>query len=168
MSRVAAICLTMMFGAAGGLTAGAADLPKEGKFSVTFFATGTSKGVAVGKTRYQSSFEYDGFTVGEGLLDHVTFHCTGMNGRRDQTRHVVNFCVLTDKDGDQIAQDIEESFPNGTKIIRGTGKLVAGTGKYEGISGEFEFENQGSGFRAGTDDRFFNYGKTEGQYQLPK
>jgi hypothetical protein len=168
MSRIGAVCLTIMLGVTGCLPAVAADLPKEGNFTATFNGYGTYKAIAVGKTRYQSSYEIDGFVLGEGILDHLTYHCMGMNGRHDQTRHSVNFCVLTDKDGDQIAEDIDETYPNGAKEVHGTGMLVAGTGKYEGISGEVNFSSYQNAFRTAADNAFINYGKGEGHYKLSK
>lgn len=167
MSRLGSTFLTIMIGAIGGLPA-AADPPKEGNFAVSLAAYGTSKGAAVGKTRYQSILEYDGLMVGEGLLDHMTVHCMGMNGRTDQTRRAVVFCIFTDKDGDQIAEDVDESYPNGAKEIRGSAKLVAGTGKYEGISGELTFVNRGTGFRTAAENTFVVHAQLEGHYRLSK
>jgi hypothetical protein len=166
MSRAGAVCLMLSFGAACCFPA-AADLPKQGSFTVKFFLHGTWKGIVVGKNRSESSFEEDGFFLGEGLLDHMTQHCVGMNGRMDQTRHVHNFCVATDVDGDQIALDIEETFPNGAKEIRGIATFATGTGKYTGISGELKFVNQIGRFRSFADNMFDSYGDAEGHYQLP-
>src|SRR5690242_13133082 len=109
MSRIVALGFATMFGLAGSLPAAAADLPNEGKFSVTFFGHGTYKGAAVGKTRSQSIFEYDGYMIGEGLLDHMTAHCMRTGGRTDQTRHSISFCIFTDKGGDQIAEEVDET-----------------------------------------------------------
>jgi hypothetical protein len=168
MRQIATVWFTIILGTAGGLPAFAGDLPKEGTFSVTCFNYGTFKRAAVGKTQVQRAFEYDGLCVGEGLLDHMTGHCRGTSRLSDQTVHVVSFCVLNDNDGDQIAEDFDESFPNGAKEIRGEAKLVAGTGKYEGITGEVKFVNTGGSFKAAADNGLFAYGKVEGHYQLPK
>jgi hypothetical protein len=168
MSTAGAVYLMLTFAAACCFPAAAADLPKQGDFSIKFYGHGTWKGVGVGKTRFESAFEEDAIFLGEGLLNRMTIHCFGMNGRMDQTRHVHNFCVLTDIDGDQIAEDIEESYPNGAKEIRGTGKFTAGTGKYTGIFGELNFANQIGLFHSFADNMFDFYGTAEGHYQLPQ
>jgi hypothetical protein len=160
--------LMLTFGIASCLPASAADLPKQGDFAGKFYGHGTYKAVGVGKTRFELSFEEDMIHVGEGFLNNMTMHCFGMNGKLDQTRHVHNFCVLTDIDGDQIAQDIEESYPDGAKEIRGTGKFAAGTGKYVGISGEINFVNQIGLLKSFAPNTFDFYGSEQGHYQLPQ
>jgi hypothetical protein len=105
MSRAANVCFALMLGAACCAGASAADLPKEGTFTNTLYGYGTFKGSSVGKTRYVNSFEMDGVSVGEGLLNHMTAHCIGLGERLNQMRRSSGRCTLTDIDGDQIAVD---------------------------------------------------------------
>lgn len=168
MSRAGAVYLMLALGIACCLPAAAAEVPKHGDFAGKFYGHGTWKRVEVGKTRFELSFEEDMIHLGEGLLNNMTMHCFGMNGKLDQMRQVHNFCVLTDIDGDQIALDIDESYPDGAKEIRGTGKFTAGTGKYVGISGEVNFVNQIGLLKSFTPNTFDFYGSEEGHYQLPQ
>jgi hypothetical protein len=95
----------LMLGAACCTGAAAADLPKDGTFTDTFYGYGTFKGYSVGKTRYVNAFEEDGVAVGEDLRNHMTAHCFGMSERLNQMRGSSSRCILTDIDGDQIAVD---------------------------------------------------------------
>jgi hypothetical protein len=168
MSRVGA-CFMFILGTACGFPAAAADLPKQGDFSVTFYGHGVFKGIPVGKTRYEASFEEDGLLVGDGLLNRMTVHCFGMAGRTDQIRHTRGFCIATDIDGDQIAMDIVgDDYPNGAKEFTGTGTFAAGTGKYTGITGQNKFVNYPGYFKSSSENAFDVYSPGKGHYQLPQ
>jgi len=71
------MCIMFTLGATVYFPAAAADLPKEGTFTNAGYGFGTFKGFSVGKTRYANAFEMDGVIVGEGLGNHMTFHCFG-------------------------------------------------------------------------------------------
>jgi hypothetical protein len=45
----------------------AADLPKEGTFSGTYSAVGTTKAIPIGKERILLTFDENGLSEGEGL-----------------------------------------------------------------------------------------------------
>jgi hypothetical protein len=168
MSRICAMCLMFTLGATGCFPAAAADLPKQGDFKANFYGHGTYKGFSVGKTRYESSWEEDGFYLGEGLLNHMSAHCLGMTGKTDQTRHGRSFCAATDIDGDQIMEDVlPEPYQNGAKEIRGVVTFTGGTGKYAGITGEIKFVSYQGLFRSFADNAFEAYAAGEGHYQLP-
>jgi hypothetical protein len=169
MSRVGTASFIFILGVACSVPAAAADLPKQGEFTVTFYGHGTAKGMAVGKTRYEASYEEDGVWAGDGFGNQMSLHCFGMEGRTDQTRHNRNFCVATDLDGDQIAADgVADPYQNDAKEIRLTGTLAAGTGKYAGISGELKFVGRRGYYRSPTEGTFYAYGTGTGHYQLPQ
>jgi hypothetical protein len=160
MSRVGTAGFIFILGVACSVSAAAADLPKRGEFTVTFYGNGTAKGMAVGKTRYEASYEEDGVWAGDGF---------GMEGRTDQTRHNRLFCVATDLDGDQIAVDgIADAYQNDSKEIRLTSTLAAGTGKYAGISGELRVVSRRGYYRSPTEGTFYAYATGTGHYQLPQ
>src|SRR3954467_15260658 len=56
----------------------AADLPKEGTFTVTSSLAGTYKATTLDEGQYFDSWEEYGLAVGDGLLDHTTWHCWGV------------------------------------------------------------------------------------------
>jgi hypothetical protein len=145
----------------------AADLPKEGTVTATWSGTGTFKPVPVGEERWFGPFEEYGFTVGSGLLDHITWHCWGV---ADGTKNIGVFrgyCVGNDPAGDQIAMEVASDgkvdFSKATNIIH---TLTAGTGKYAGISGGWNFMGHGSEFKA-SEGRYAQYGPLNGSYKLP-
>ena len=103
MSQSANVCFALMLGVACCTGAAAADLPKEGTFTDVAYGYGTFKGFSVGKTRFVSAFEADGVVVGDGLRNHMTWHCIGTGERLNQMRRSSGRCSSTDIDGDQIA-----------------------------------------------------------------
>jgi hypothetical protein len=52
-----------------GIVAMAADLPKEGTFSCTYYGFGTSKATKVGEERLLVVFDENGLTLSNGFLD---------------------------------------------------------------------------------------------------
>jgi hypothetical protein len=58
-----------------GSAAMAADLPKEGTFSFTYFGAGSFKATPVGKERVLLAWDENALSVGNGLFDHMTWHC---------------------------------------------------------------------------------------------
>src|SRR3954447_16253197 len=66
------------FALLGGPTR-AADLPKEGTITATYSAAGTYKATPLGEERWFNSWEEHGLTVGDGLFDHITWHCWGVD-----------------------------------------------------------------------------------------
>ena len=168
MSRSTDVYFMLMLGAACCTGASAADLPKEGAFTDVAYGSGTFKGFSVGKTRNVSAFEVDGVVVGDGLRNHMTWHCIGMAERLNQMRRSSGRCVMTDIDGDQIALDSAvDWYPNSAKDYPGSITFVAGTGKYEGITGGFKEVCHNGVFKAAADNAFITYCTNEGNYKLP-
>jgi hypothetical protein len=168
MSRSANVCFVLMLGVACCTGAAAADLPKEGTFTDVAYGFGTFKAFSVGKTRYVSAAEVDGVIVGDGLRNHMTFHCFGTGERLNQMRRSSGRCSLTDIDGDQIAADSAiDWYPNGAKDYEGKISFIAGTGKYEGITGGFKEVCHNGVFKTAADNAFAVYCTNAGNYKLP-
>jgi len=152
-----------------GVAAMAADLPKEGTFTVTASTYGTAKGDAVGKGRWIGEFDDSGPLVGSGLLDHTTTHCFGL---LDSTNGMIGFrgyCVFTDPDGDRIAMNIasDGTHPFSAKTWSGSGTFTTGTGKYTGVSGNDAFHCRGGEFKTPAEGTFVDYCVHQGSYKLP-
>lgn len=150
-----------------GTAAMAADLPKEGTFKATYSGAGTYKVTALGKERWFASFDANGLSVGDGLLDHMTWHCWGADDGTNSIFQFHGYCVLTDPAGDQIATDIvSDGKIDYTKIWGETHTIAAGTGKYAGISGNWTLTAHASEFKA-PEGSFVQYGPIKGSYKLP-
>jgi hypothetical protein len=78
-----------------GATALAADLPKEGTYSGTASAAGTSKAYPVGKDRTLVTWDENGFGVGNGVFDHMTSHCFGLADITSGMEQDQGYCVGT-------------------------------------------------------------------------
>src|SRR5262245_39826525 len=79
-----------------------AQLAKEGTLSGTYSAFGTFKATAIGKERLLVVFDDNGFTVGQGLADHMTHHCWGMGDFNNGVGQDRGYCVGMDPSGDQL------------------------------------------------------------------
>jgi hypothetical protein len=53
---------------------------KEGTYSGTYSGFGTAKATPIGKDRLLVAVDETGFTLTNGFLDHVTWHCWGHSG----------------------------------------------------------------------------------------
>jgi hypothetical protein len=148
--------------------ANAADLPKEGQVDVTYSGAGSLKTMPLGKEKSFFLFEENGLSVGEGLLDHMTWHCWGVG---DGINTVIAFrgnCIGTDPAGDQLAIEFAAdkadlakppyTFPN---------KLIGGTGKYAGISGGWTTIHHGPEFKTPDGSQLASYAQLKGSYKLP-
>ena len=154
---------SMVFGA----TAMAADLPKEGTFSGTYSAVGTSKTIPIGKERLSLMFDENGLTVDEGLFNHFTWHCWGLGDYTNGMGQDHGYCLGTDPAGDQIALNwVDEKHPLDQKTVPGSFTLTTGTGKYAGITGSATYTSDGSEFRSGG-DLYFGHNTHHGSYKLP-
>jgi hypothetical protein len=168
MIRFTDVYFLLFFGTACCTAASAADLPRQGSFTDTFYGWGTIKGSAVGKSRYTGAFEEDGLFVGEGLRNHMTVHCIGISERLNERRRANGRCTLNDVDGDQIAVDAAiDWYPKDAKDFSGDATFVAGTGKYEGITGGFKEICHNGVFRPAADNTFVGFCTNEGSYKLP-
>jgi hypothetical protein len=152
-----------------GMAAMAADLPKEGTYEFNYAAFGTIKPTPVGKDLVLLAFDENGLSVGNGLFDHMTWHCWGLADITNGTVQHRGYCVATDPSGDQVASTIasDDRYPQNAKNIRGILTLMSGTGKYAGISGGHKYVANGSEFRPATEGTYFQYTTNQGSYKLP-
>jgi hypothetical protein len=152
-----------------GTAALAGDLPKEGTFNATYSSAGTFKASPIGKEGLLSNFDENGFTLGNGLLDHVTWHCFGLYEVMKGMAQYRGYCIGTDPAGDQVATEVvsDGKYPADAKTSRGTATFTASTGKYAGISGGFTFVNHSPEFKTAADGTYVQYGTSEGSYKLP-
>ena len=60
-----------------GITAMAADFPKEGTYSGTYTGVGTVKATAIGTDRLLVAFDVTGVLLSNGFTEHMTLHCWG-------------------------------------------------------------------------------------------
>jgi hypothetical protein len=152
-----------------GSAAMAADLPKEGTLGWTYSSAGTAKATPVGKERVLSAWDENGLSVGNGLFDHVTWHCWGIEDIAKGMSQFQGYCVGTDPAGDQIVGEVasDGKFPADTKSVKVVGKLTTGTGKYVGISGDFTFVGHGPEFKTAGEGTYAQYGTGQGSYKLP-
>jgi hypothetical protein len=153
-----------------GAAATAADLPKEGTSTGTYYSFGTAKATPVGKERVVGVIEENGLSLSNGFGDHVTWHCSGLLDITKGTAQYQAYCVGTDPDGDNIVADVasDGTYPADAKIVKGHGKLTTGTGKYTGISGGLTYVSHGAEFRSAAEGSYFQY-NTDARfsYRLP-
>jgi hypothetical protein len=147
----------------------AGDLPKEGTYTATYSGFGTSKSTAVGKEVVLVAWDENAVTVGNGLFDHMTWHCWGLfniiNGMSQTTG---GYCVATDPIGDHLANSIVgDKYSEDAKSFTGSSTLITGTGKYAGIGGNFKFECHGPEFKTVADGTYAQYCTLQGSYKLP-
>ena len=96
---------TLSTAMAFGVTAMAADLPKEGTFNVDYTAFGTFKAYAIGKERVLFNTDENGLYLGKGFGDHVTWHAFGMGDIANGMQQFHGYSVGTDPSGDQIVAE---------------------------------------------------------------
>src|SRR5262249_19069667 len=142
-----------------GSAAMAADLPKEGTFSGTYYAVGTGKATRVGKELLLLVFDENGLSQSNGMLDHTTWHCWGMANFVNGVGAPHGSCVATDPAGDQISFDFEHQKWRllDAKNVPASAKITGGTGKYAGITGGWTYVAHVNEYRTAV----------EGTYALP-
>ena len=152
-----------------GVVAMAADLPKEGPYSFTYAGFGTFKPTPVGKDLTLLTFDENGLSVGNGLFDHMTWHCWASGDITSGMAQYRGYCVGTDPSGDQVASTVasDGKYPQDAKSNSGTLTLMGGTGKYAGISGGHKYVNHGPEFRPASEGTYFSYTTNQGSYKLP-
>jgi hypothetical protein len=151
-----------------GTAAMAADLPKEGTFSGSYYAIGTVKATRVGELTLLVVDE-NGLSLGNGLTDHMTWHCWGAFNFVSGTGAPHGSCVLTDPKGDQISLDFQHekwSSPY-AKNVPASAKFTGGTGKFAGISGGFTYVAHTNELRTAADGGYGFYNTHQGSYKLP-
>jgi hypothetical protein len=159
---------TLSISMALGAGAMAADLQKEGTFSGTYSAVGTVKAIPIGKERVLLTFDENGLSVGERLLNHRTWYCWGLGNSSNGMGLAHGYCVGTDPTGDQVAINFaDEKQSLEQKIVPGSFKLTTGTWKYAGITGSATYEGDESALRSPEGAPNFDHNTHHGSYKLP-
>ena len=142
---------------------------KEGTYSGTYSGFGTAKATPIGKDRLLVAVDETGFTLTNGFLDHVTWHCWGTADYSNgigQTQG--GYCVGTDPAGDQLAITIsDEKHAPDQKSWNGSVNLTAGTGKYTGISGSGTYVIHGNAEFRQPQGSYVDYSTIQGNYKIP-
>jgi hypothetical protein len=166
-------CLLYAFTLSTAMTFGAevmaGDLPKEGMFSGTGSTAGTYKAYPVGKDRTLLTWDENGLSVGNGLLDHVTWHCFGLQDIASGMEQFQGYCVATDPAGDQIVSNVvsDGKHATGAKSYGAIGTFTTGTGKYAGISGGWTVVLHSPDFRTAAEGTYVQYSEIQAKYKLP-
>ena len=115
------------------------------------------------------AWEENDLSVGKGILDHMTWHCFGLQDISSGISQYSGYCVITDPVGDQIVVDIasDGKYPADAKSYNGTATFTTGTGKYAGISGGYTIVIHGPEFRTAAEGTYVIYGPVKGSYKLP-
>ena len=171
MQRHTCMRSTFALGAAMffGTAAMAADLPKEGTFSGTYYTFGTLKATRVGKELLLVVFDENGLSQSNGLFDHTTWHCWGMANFVNGVGAPHGSCVATDPAGDQISFDFEHQKWRllDAKNVPASAKFTGGTGKFVGISGGFTYVAHANELRTAVEGTYGFYNTHQGSYKLP-
>jgi hypothetical protein len=152
-----------------GIAAPALAQMKEGTFSGTYSSAGTYKGIAIGKERIVSAWDENGLTVGDGFLDHATWHCFGLYDVASAMAQFQGYCVLTDPAGDQVVSNVasDGKYAADAKSYKVAGTFTTGTGKYAGISGSWTSVGHLPEFRtAAPESTYVQNGPMQGSYKI--
>ena len=76
------------------MAADQSPLPKEGTFSGTYSAYGTFKATTVGKERLLNLFDENGVTLGNGVINHMSWHCWGMGDFTNGSGQDHGYCLV--------------------------------------------------------------------------
>ena len=160
IALVAAVCPAATLG-----TAGAADLPKEGKYDYTACYSGIVNVIAFSKTHRAFNYEFTGSSrsnLAGGIFDKTSFHCVGSAAEFDKKYSGMVTCQERDHNDDSLL----------THFLAGddrkwTRQTIAGTGKYEGIVTNGTFELLGP-FPIAKPGTFQNCSRQAGTYALKK
>jgi hypothetical protein len=158
---------TLSMAMASGAVAIAADLPKEGTFSVDYTGFGTSKLTAIGKERALITFDENALWLGKGFGDHMTSHSFGMEDITNGMAQIRGYAVGTDPTGDQFVVDADGKWPADAKILNFKFTFTTGTGKFAGISGSGTGTCNGPEFRTAAEGTYAQHCALSGSYKLP-
>jgi hypothetical protein len=152
-----------------GISAMAADLPKEGTFSGMYSSLGTAKAIQIGKERLLLDLDENGQSLGKGLVDHMAWHCWGTGDFANGVGQYRGYCVGTDPVGDQIVGSFasEKTALDAKGPVNGSLTLTTGTGKYAGITGVLTYVYHGNEFHPLAGGAYLAYGTQQGSYKLP-
>ena len=160
------------FGLAAGLVLGAVQPASaqmlEGTLSGTFAAFGTVNAKATGKERTVLAIDENGLSVTNGLLDHMTWNCSGLADFTNGIGQTQGFCAGRDPVGDQVVFNWEsEKHAPDQRVVHGTFTWTGGTGKYAGIRGDGTYMDYSGEFRPLTEGTIVSYLTFEGNYRTP-
>jgi hypothetical protein len=140
----------------------------EGTLSGTFAAFGSVDAKATGKERTVLAIDENGLSVTNGVLDHMTWHCSGLADFTNGIAQTQGFCAGRDPVGDQVVFNWEsEKYAPEQKVVRGTFTWTGGTGKYAGIRGNGTYVDYSGEFRPLTEGAIASYLTFEGSYITP-
>ena len=134
----------------------------------SFYNIGTVKVTRVGKELTLFAFDENDFSLGNGLLDHMTWHCWGTASFVNGVGAPRGSCVGMDPAGDQISFDFEHEKWSSLdqKIVHGSAKFTVGTGKFAGISGGFTYVGHND-LRTAVEGTYAFHADFQGGYKLP-
>jgi hypothetical protein len=152
-----------------GISSPSSAQMKEGTYSGTYSGFGTAKATPIGKDRLLVAVDETGFTLTNGFLDHVTWHCWGTADYSNGMGQIQGgYCVGTDPAGDQLAITIsDEKHAPDQKSWNGSVNLTAGTGKYTGISGSGAYVIHGNAEFRQPQGSYVDYSTIQGNYKIP-
>jgi hypothetical protein len=140
----------------------------EGTLSGTLVAFGTVDAQTIAKERTVLAIDEDGLSVTNGVLDHVTWHCSGLVEFTNGEGQSRGFCAGRDPVGDQVVFNWEsEKHSPEQKVVRGALTWTGGTGKYAGIRGDGTYVDYSGEFRPLTEGAVVSYLTFEGNYRTP-
>ncbi|MFQ5961508.1 MAG: hypothetical protein ACE5MG_08920 [Candidatus Methylomirabilales bacterium] len=146
----------------------AADLAREGSYSIRFAWSGAFDALEVGENHLVFVYTLQGVVTnnaGEGIFHNMSANCIGMGSSLDGAENNSGNCVYTDADGDKIFDEWEDEGTFGVGA-KGSATLIGGTGKYAGISGGGQYER--FNVPAAAEGTFQGYIPDEtGTYRLP-
>jgi hypothetical protein len=162
----------LWFGLATALVLGLAEpvsaQMQEGTLSGTFAAFGTVKATTAGKERLLLAFDENGLSVGNGVLDRMTWHCSGLADFTNGVGQSQGFCAGHNPVGDQVVFNWEsEKHAPEQKVVRGTFSWTGGTGKYAGIRGDGTYVDYSGEFLPLFEGTVVSYVTFEGSYRTP-
>jgi hypothetical protein len=151
-----------------GISTPALAQMKEGTFSVTYSSAGTGKATAIGKERLLIAWDENGLTVGNGFVDHATWHCFGLYDVMNAMAQFQGYCVMTDPAGDQVVSNVasDGKYAADAKSYKVAGTFTTGTGKYAGISGSWTSVGHAPEFRTAAESNYVQYGPLQGSYKI--
>ena len=162
----------LWFGLATTLVLGLAEpvlaQMQEGTLIGTFVAFGTVKATTTGKERRLLAFDENGLSVSNGVLDRMTWHCSGLADFTNGVGQSQGFCAGHDPVGDQVVFNWEsEKHAPEQKVVRGTFSWTGGTGKYAGIRGDGTYVDYSGEFLPLAEGTVVSYRTFEGSYRTP-
>jgi hypothetical protein len=151
----------------GTMSQVSAQLKKEGTYSGTWNGGFTCKLMAVGKERVLSVCDENSFTITDGFLDHMAWHCWGFGDWAKGIGAPHGTCVGTDPMGDQIYGDfVYPKIALSAKSAEAKFTFTGGAG-YAGISSGFPYVQDYGAFRTGVEGTFVSHATFQGSYKLP-